>query len=119
SFLQDHVEGQRAFIDRRLHPGHQYLFLDNLPSMYGISTVSGYESEVPRSFYPTIESVAPGSLHPHALGLLGVKYYMFVNEVVPCGLLPLADSGSVMIYFNPCTRPRATIYYLSEILPND
>ncbi len=118
-FLKDHLGQQRAYIDRRAYPGHQYLFLDNLPSVYGISVISGYESEVPRSFYPYLREISPSSPHPRALGMMGVKYMMFVQGLVPPGTLPLADSGAVMIYQDTFARPRASLYYRSTTLKND
>jgi hypothetical protein len=109
----------RVFIDRRSHPQHQYLFLDNLPSLYGISSISGYESEVIRSVYPMLDSISPTALHLHALGLWGVRSYVFQNGIIPIDTLPIADSGKIMIYSNPFVRPRATVYYCSETLSSD
>ena len=119
SFLQTHLDGYRAFIDRRGYDGKQYLFLDNIPALYHIPLISGYESEVPRSFYPEVKQIYPNQPHPHALGVMGVKYIMFENGVVPLGTLPVADSGTVMIYEDTFAYPRATIYYSSEILQSD
>ncbi len=118
-FLREHLEGYRAFIDRRGYPGKQYLFLDNVPSLYGIPVMSGYESEVPRSFYPQVKQIFPTSPHSRALGFIGVKYLMFVSGVVPPGTLPVADSGTVMTYQDTFARPRASLYYRSALLPND
>ncbi len=118
-FLQEHVDGYRTFIDRRGYQGKQYLFLDNLPSLYNISVISGYESEVPWSFYPQVKQIFPSSPHPRALGLMGVKYLMFVPDVVPAGTLPVVDSGNVMIYQDTFARPRATLYYSAQTLQND
>lgn len=117
--MKSHLGDERAFIVRRGYPGRQYLFLDNIPSLYGISEVTGYESEVLRSFYPYLDTISGSSPHTHALGLMGVKYLMFVPGVVPPGTLPVADSGAVMIYSDTCVRNRATLYYRSKVLPND
>lgn len=119
TFLKDRLDGSRAFIDRRAYPGHQYLFLDNLPWLYDIPQITGYESVVPRSFYPQVKQIFPNAPHPKALGLMGVKYLMFVPGVVPRGTLPVADSGAVTIYDDTFVRPRATIYYRSQTVPDD
>ena len=118
-YLKDHLGDERAFIVRRGYPGRQYLFLDNLPTLYSISVITGYESEVPRCFYSHLDKISDSLPHPRALGLLGVKYLMFVRGVVPTGTLPVADSGAVMIYQDTFVRPRASLYYRSATLRND
>jgi hypothetical protein len=117
--IQQHGEGYRIFADRTLVHGRQYILLDNIPSMYGLSDISGYESELTRCFYGVITNISPSHPHVRALGALGVKYLMYLRDVVPAGNLPVADTGAVTIYDNPWARPRATILYRSEMLPND
>jgi hypothetical protein len=119
TFLQEHAAGSRIYVDRELIRDKQYIFLDNLPSMYGLSEISGYESEVVRGFYGALEGVAPASPHPKALGLMGVKYFVYLNSVIPSGDLSLVDTGQLCIYENPHVRPRATLVYNSQVLLTD
>jgi hypothetical protein len=119
TYLKSHLGDERVFVVRRGYPGRQYLFLDNLPPMYGISEITGYESEVIRSFYPYLDTISGSSPHPRALGLMGVKYLMFLPGIVSSGTLPVADSGVVMIYSDTSVHNRATLYYHSKVLPND
>ncbi|HEY3874526.1 MAG TPA: YfhO family protein [Candidatus Kapabacteria bacterium] len=119
TFLQHHADEGRIYIHRRGYPGKQYLFLDNEPLLYGLSTVTGYESEVPRSFYPELLRISDTFPHPKALGFLGVSYLVFYPGLIPSGTLPMADSSSMAIYANPFARPRAALYYRKSILAND
>ena len=125
-FLAHHIGDYRIFVDRELLKDRQYVFLDNLPSMYGFSELSGYESEIVRSIYGALDGVSPATPHPKALGLFGIKYYLYLNGITPGGPfemgpenLRLVDTGNICIYENPFARPHATLVYNSRVLAND
>ena len=119
NFLQKNAAGYRVFMDRTLVKDHQYVFLDNLPSMYGISEISGYESELSRCYYGALGGVSSSNPHPRSFGVLGIKYFMYLTGIaIPPGMR-VVDTGEVVTYENPWARPRATILYSTEVLPND
>ncbi|HWF44622.1 MAG TPA: YfhO family protein [Candidatus Kapabacteria bacterium] len=119
-FLQSHSDNNRLYLDRHLWTGQQYVFLDNLPSLYGLSTISAYESEVPASFYPTVRGiVTPSKPHARLLGLLGVKYLVTAQVQYDTNGLTRVDSGRMYIYQNSYVRPRASMYYNSRSLKDN
>src|SRR5665213_993562 len=74
--LRTHPDG-RVYVDRRLHPNEQYLFIDNENIAYGIPVVSGFESLLPRSFYLNLPRLATDSSEPaKLLGLLDAGYVL-------------------------------------------
>lgn len=98
----------RVFVDRHLHTGHQYLFLDNSNVVYGVAEVSGFESLLPRSFYVALNKYGYDTIP--SLSLLSTLH---VGRIVTGDWVSLHEPGleqrtveGLNIYTNHAVKPR-------------
>jgi len=112
---------QRIFVDRRLHTGEQYLFLNNDNAVYRISDIAGFESLLTRSFYIHMPaSVTDSSAPSKLLGLLNVKFLITgESSHLPDSEFSLIDSGAVHLWENRAPVQRVWLSFRTSTSTSD
>ena len=114
-FLREHLNHER-FV-RMNHDSDRFILYPNIPQMYGINDLSGYESMTIRSYYPLLQAVENSEYSADMLGLGNVRYVVARSAVPKDPRLVRIDSTELAVYENRANRPKAYMCYDFLVVP--